>query len=128
VTLNEQLCCLWGTCFGATIRGFVMKQIIARIVAWFSGDVMKKIIKCIPQIVAEVEAAMADGTITADERKKIALDTINILATQFGVNLSSIMKWVISVIIDNVAKSLPSKDIKVPDAVKAVVKELNGKA
>ena len=105
-----------------------MKQIIARIVAWFSGDIMQKIIKCIPQIVAEVEQAMADGTITAAERKQIAVDTVNILATQFNVKLSGLMTWVISVIIDNIAKSLPSKDIVIPDAVKAVVKELNGKA
>jgi hypothetical protein len=87
------------------------KTIISSVVGFFATGAMAKIQKSIPAIVAEVEKAMVDGKITADERKTIAMATINSLAIEFGVSLNPILKWVISNIVDNVAKKLPSQDI-----------------
>jgi len=103
-----------------------MKNIIARILAWFSGDLVQKIIKCLPQIVVEAEKAMADGIITADERKEFATNAVNIIANNLGVKLNAITKWIISQIINAVAKKLPSKDIKVPEAIMQLKKEIGG--
>lgn len=126
MTKNEELCIIWGMCFGLTIRRWLMKSLIARIMAWFGGDLMQKIIKCIPAIVAEVEKAMVDGKITADERKDLAVKMVNIVAEQFGIKISGIMRWVISVIIDNIAKRLPSKDITIPVIITKAIAEIGG--
>lgn len=101
----------------------MIKSIIAKIVLMFSGNLMQKIIKCLPQIVAEVEKAMADGVINAAERKEIAMKTVNILATEFGLKLNGITIWVISYLIDQIAQKLPSKDIKIPDIIVKITKE-----
>lgn len=118
------LCILLGTVFGTTMRRCILKNLIVKIMAWFSGDIIKKIIACLPAIVAEAEKAMADGKIDAGERKDLAMKTVNIIATQFNIKVSGITKWVISVIIDNIAKKLPSKDIVIPDIVMKVAKEI----
>lgn len=100
-----------------------MKNIIARILAWLQGDLMQKVLKCLPQIVALVEKAMADGQITPEERKQIAMDTVDIVAAQFNIKISALMRWVISVIVDNIAKNLPQKTVAVSAAVAQAVKE-----
>lgn len=121
MTINEQLCIGWGLVVGAITRGVIMKTLVARIVAWFGGDIMQKIVKCIPQIVKEAEKAMQDGKIDAAERKALAVATVQIVADQFGIKLSGIMKWVVSVIIDNIAKKLPARDIEIPDIIKQAI-------
>ena len=100
-----------------------MKGIIAKIVAMLSGDLVQKVMKCLPQIVAEAEKAMADGVISSTERKAIAMEAVNIVAQEFGLKVNGITKWVISVMIDSIAKKLPSKDIKVPDLILRISKE-----
>lgn len=81
------------------------------------GAAWAKIAKCIPAIVLEVEKEAKDGKITAAERKELATNAIAIVASEFGFKLSWLVKWVISIIIDSIAKKLPSKDINVPDLV-----------
>ena len=125
MTTNEILCIGWGFCAGLTGR-VTMKGIIAKIVAWFQGDLIKKIIKCLPAIVAEAEKAMADGKIDAGERKDLVMKAVDIIAAQFNIKMSGITKWVISVIVDNVAKKLPSKDIVIPDVIMKITKEIGG--
>lgn len=96
-----------------------MKNLIARILAFFGGAMVQKIIKSIPAIVIAVEEdyrkAMADGKVTPIERKDLAVKTIDAIAAQFGVSITGIMRWVILQLIDNIAKKLPSKDINIPD-------------
>ena len=100
-----------------------MKQILATILGWFGGEVIQKIKACIPALVAAAEKAMEDGKITATERKAFVMEAIDIIAEKFGVKLNWIMKWVISQVVDKIAKALPSKDISVPDVIKATIKE-----
>ena len=126
MTVNEWSNLIWGLIVGNITRGWFMKNFVAKIVAFFSADVFKKIIACLPAIVAEVEKAMADGKITPEERKDLAMKAVDIIATQFNIKVTGIMKWVISVIIDNIAKRLPSKDIAVPKTVIDAVKQIGG--
>ncbi len=103
-----------------------MKNILAKIVAWLSGDLVKKIIKCLPAIVVKAEKAMADGKIDAFERKDLAMKAVDIIATQFNIKISGIARWMISVIIDRIAQALPSKDIVIPDIIMKITKEMGG--
>jgi len=125
MTNDNWLYILWG--FGAGLTGRVaMKNLIAKIVAWFGGDIMKKIISCIPDIVVEVEKMMADGVITAEERKAFALKGVDIVAQKFNFKISGLSRWVVSVVIDNLAKKLSSKDVKIPDVIMQLKKEIGG--
>lgn len=114
---------LLGLTAGLTGR-IAMKNLIAKVLGWFQGDLMKKIIACLPAIVAEVEKAMADGKITPDERKDLAMKSVDIVATNFGIKVSGIMRWVISVVIDNIAKKLPSKDIPVSKTITEAISRI----
>jgi hypothetical protein len=102
------------------------KNIVSGILSFFASDAVKKIQKCIPIIVASVEKAMQDGKITAAERKEIAIDAINALATQFGITLNGIQKWILGVAIDRISAALPSKDIDVASIQAAVKKAIGG--
>ena len=123
MTHENILCLIYGTVVGLIGRKIFMKAIIARILAWFSGDALKKIIKTIPEIVALAEQYMKDGKITAEERKDWVLKAINIIAEKFELPMNWLMRFIISVIIDSVAKKLPSKDIKIPDIIFTIKKE-----
>ena len=92
-----------------------MKSIIAAIVSFFASGVMQKIIKSIPAIVAEVEKAMLDGKITPEERKAVAMKSVDSIASNFGIGLNPFFRFAIGTLIDNLSKRLPSKDIKVPE-------------
>ena len=100
-----------------------MKSIIAWFVKLFSGAVIQKIIKCIPALVVEAEKAMADGKITAEERKNLVWSWIDAIATQFNIKISGIIRIGIGILIDSIAKRLPSKDIVIPDIVLKITKE-----
>jgi hypothetical protein len=100
-----------------------MQALIAKILAIFGGSVIQKIIACIPAIVEKVEEAMKDGKIDAQERKDLAMAVVKEVAKQFGIKINPIFMWVISVIIDSIAKKLPSKDITIPDIIFKIVKE-----
>jgi hypothetical protein len=99
-----------------------MKAIIAKILALFGGKVMQKIVRCIPALVKNAEKAMADGKITAEERKQFVIDGIDIIATEFGYKVTGILRWCLMVIIDNIAKRLSPKDIDIPTVVTEVLK------
>ncbi len=117
MTFSEQACLVWGLVVGSITRGWIMKNIIAKILAWFGGAAVQKIVKSIPEIVVAVEAdfiaAAADGKITADERKDLAMKTIKAAADKLGIKMNWITNWVISTIVDNIAKRLPSKDLDI---------------
>ena len=99
------------------------KTIISSVIGFFASGTMGKIKKCLPAIVVEVEKAMLDKVITADERKSLAMSTVNTVATEFGISIGPILRWVISTMIDNIAKKLPSKDVKIPDIIISVSKK-----
>lgn len=88
------------------------------------GGVWKKILACLPAIVVEVEKAMKDGKIDSTERKAIAMQAVAIVAQEFGVALGWIAKFVISWLIDQLAKKLPSKDITIPAVVMGAVNSI----
>lgn len=117
MTFNEMLCMGYGAVVATITRGYIMKNLIARVLAWFGGSAVQKIVKSIPEIVVAVEAdyiaAAADGKITPDERKDLAMKTINAAAEKLGLKMNFVTKWVISTIVDNIAKRLPSKDLDI---------------
>jgi hypothetical protein len=95
-----------------------MKNFIMAIVL-----VATKVWKTVPEIVAEVEKLAVDGVIDAKDRKTIAFKAVSVIADEFGIKLGWIPRIIVSVLINQVAKRLPSKDIIVPDVLKEVVKE-----
>ena len=95
----------------------MIKSIIAWASSIFLSGTVRKVIDCIPAIVTEVEKAMKDGKITPDERKALALSTIDIIAVQFNIKIGGIAKWIISTLIDKISAKLPSKDIAIPDII-----------
>jgi hypothetical protein len=87
------------------------------------GAVWGKLVKCLPAIVAAVEKAMQDGKITAQERKEVAMEVVNAIATEFGFKLGWLAQWAIGILIDIISKKLPSKDIIIPEVVLKVTKD-----
>lgn len=85
--------------------------------------ILSKLKKTLPEIVAEVEKLSADGVIDASDRKKIVIKAVQVIASEFSIKLGLVPRLVISILIDRLAKRLPSKDIVVMDVVKEVVKE-----
>ena len=81
-------------------------------------DFLKKLFKTIPKLVQQAEDYMLDGTITADERKKIVLDWVNTIAETFGFKLKWIHRVIINLLINWAAQKLPSKDITIPAYIK----------
>ena len=84
--------------------------------------IAKKLWKTLPEIVAEVEKAAADGVIKSSERKAIVMKAVKVIAKEFGVELSWIHRLIVSKVVDKLAKKLPSKDIIVPAIVAEVLK------
>ena len=119
MTVNELANLAWGLIVGASIGGRIMRAIIAKILAWFGGKGIQRVLKAIPAVVAQVEddykKAMADGKITPIERKDLAMKTVEAIATECGMKLNIVTRWIISTIVDNVAKKLPPNDISIPD-------------
>lgn len=127
MTKNEQLYIFLALVVGNITREVFVKNLIAKILSWFSGELVQKVIKSIPQIVAVVEQdyinAIADGKITADERKDLAMKTINAAADKLGLKMNFITKWIISTIVDAIAKKMPSKDLDISGLMK-IAKEV----
>ncbi len=72
----------------------------------------KKYEPMIEPMVEEAEKAALDGTITADERKKIVMAGINAAEKEGKIKLNWISRFIISRLVDKIAQSLP--DFKVP--------------
>ena len=73
-----------------------------------------KLKKTLPLLVKEAEKACKDGVITPEERKQQVMTWINIICEEFGIDLNWFTRWIISMIVNALAKKLPSKDIRVP--------------
>lgn len=94
------------------------------ILTWLSG-VSQKILGALPDIVLAVEKAMQDGTITAQERKDLAMFLVERLCLQWNIKLNFLAKWAISWAIDALAKKLPPKDntLNVPQYLITLTKD-----
>ena len=105
-----------------------IKSVVGQVIAWFGSAAIQKVVKSIPAIVKRVEAdyakATQDGIVTNDERKKLAMATIEAAVDEFGGKLSPIMRWAISWIVDAIAKKLPSKDLNIDEIVNDVKKRI----
>ena len=102
------------------------QSIIKWFVGFFAGKAMQSIIKTIPVIVAQIEQAMKDGKIDLTERKTIAMKVVDTVAAEMGLPVSGIVRWGISMLIDIIAKKLPSGDINIPEVMMTVIKEIKG--
>ena len=89
--------------------------------------VLTKLKKTLPEIIKEVEELAADGIISADDRKKIVIKAVKVIANEFGVNLSWIHRCIVSFLVNRIANKLPSKDIVVNDVLKSVIKKVSKK-
>lgn len=95
---------------------------IATFFAWFRFKVwpwLKDMGKVLEPIIKEVEQAAQDGTITKDERKKIATDWLNSYLIQKNIKLNFVQRFIASKIIDKIASALP--DFNVDQNAKAMV-------
>lgn len=85
-------------------------------------EAWKKLIKSVPAIVMEVEKAMKDGKISADERRDLAWRVVKEICKEFGIKLTWFKKMIIGFAITFACKKLPSKDIEVPAVVLKITK------
>jgi len=106
------------------IAGIVWLK-IKSVIAW-CVDKWAKISPTIQPIIKEVEKAAADGLITREERKQIAMVAIANAEKSGAIKLNTISRWIIGRIVDKVAQKLPDIDVTrqasglVADAIKEV--------
>ena len=103
---------------------------IKKVVAW-CVDNWAKLSPMIEPIIKEVETAAADGLITREERKKIAMVAIANAEKQGLIELNPITRWIIGKIVDKVAEKLPDIDMAKKSAAlvaDAIAQTRGGKA
>ena len=76
----------------------------------------------IEEIVAYIETLAKDGVITKDDRKKIALKAIDLIALKKGKKIGLLERMIISWLIDRYAGKLIPHDIIIPTVVDTVIK------
>jgi hypothetical protein len=99
-----------------------MKKMFSQLLGWLSNTT-KAIMACLPGIVAEVEQAAKDGKITPEERKQIAMDSVQAVCDKMNFKLNFISRWAISWAIDELCKKIPPASINVPDVVNKTIAE-----
>ena len=89
------------------------------------GAAFAKIMNALPDIVLQVEQAMKDGTVTAAERKDLAMYAVTRLCKEWGYSPNWFVRWIISLAIDRIAKALPPKgnDVVVPGWIIKISKD-----
>jgi hypothetical protein len=105
---------------------FVVAKIKSAI-AW-CVDKWQKISPTIQPIIDKVEKAAADGIITREERKQIAMVAIANAEKSGAIKLNFISRWIIDRIVDKVAQKLPDIDVSIqaPLLVANAIKEVKG--
>ncbi|MDD4980270.1 MAG: hypothetical protein PHC54_03215 [Candidatus Omnitrophica bacterium] len=83
---------------------------IRHFIAW-AVDKWAKLSPMVEPIIKDVEAAAADGKITLEERKKIAMNAIMNAEKGGMIKLSWLSRWVIGIIVDRVAQKLPDIEV-----------------
>lgn len=75
--------------------------------------------KVIEPLVLEVEKMAVDGIIDKDERKKLVMKAIAILETEKKIRLNFLSRFLISKVVDFIAKKLP--DFKISQETKELL-------
>lgn len=86
-------------------------------------EVLSKIWKSLPSIIQAVESLCDDGKIDPQERKALAMRTVEIIALSFGYELNWFWRLIISIALNWIARKLPSRNIRIPTFVKEALKE-----
>ena len=77
----------------------------------------------IDEIVLYIETLAKDGLITKDDRKAIALKSIDLIAQKKGKKIGWLEKVIISRLVDRYAGKLIPHDIKIPEIIDEVNKK-----
>lgn len=106
---------------------YIISIKIKSFIAWCI-DKWQKISPTIQPIIKEVEKAAADGLITREERKQIALVAIDNAEKSGTIKLNFISRWIIGKIVDKVAQKLPDIDVsrQAPGLVANAIKQVKG--
>lgn len=109
----------------AVITVAVLK--IKSVIAW-CVDKWAKLSPMIQPIIKDVEKAAADGLITREERKEIAMVAISNAEKTGAIKLNFITRWVIGKIVDKVAEKLPDIDVtkQAPQLVADAIQQVKG--
>ena len=99
-----------------------MKAILAKVLAVLVF-VLGKVKRVVPEVVKEVEKAARDGKITKSERKKVAMKAVTLVAAEFGVKMSFVVRMIVGRLVDKAAKKLPQSTIIVPDIIANICKD-----
>src|SRR3990167_4878996 len=89
------------------------------------GEKFAKLAKTLPAIVQMVEQAAKDGKITYAERKDFAMRVVEEVLKEFNIKMGWLISLVISILIDQIARRLPSKDIEIPKFISKVIINFN---
>ena len=101
-----------------------LKEVLATAAVLWAGLQVwwAKFAPVIEPIVREIEADCLAGEITKDQRKQIAMDTIDAFQKNGTIKLSWIQKLVLSKVVDIIADRLPN--FKVSQSVKDIIAQL----
>jgi hypothetical protein len=105
----------WSAVF-ATIVAIALK--IKAIIGW-CGEKWTTLKPILTPIIEKAEELAQDGTIDKTDRKQLVTLTLDTLQKQNIVKLNFIEKWIISIVIDYMARRLP--DFKVTQQVEDVM-------
>ena len=87
------------------------------LVIWYKiKRILDELSKILEPVIKEVEKLALDGAIDRQDRKKVALKIIETLEKEGKIKLNFITRFILSFIVDKIAKRLPdftvSKEIK----------------
>lgn len=87
------------------------------LVVWYKiKRILDELSKILEPVIKEVEKLALDGVIDRQDRKKVALKLIETLEKEGKIKLNFITRFILSFIIDKIAKKLPdfviTKEIK----------------
>lgn len=90
------------------------------------GRGLSRITKSIPAIVEATEQLWKDGKIDVSERKIIATKAIEIIAKDNNIKFNWLIRILVSIIINLVAKELPVRDLSVSEVLLEAIKDVKG--
>ena len=79
------------------------------------------LVTVVTPLVAQAEQMLLDGVIDKDERKTLVMSAIATLERDGKIKLNILTRWMVSKVVDNIAKKLP--DIRIGMEAKALMKK-----
>jgi|GEM_PF-939546 len=100
---------------------------IKSVIAW-GMDKWQKLSPLIKPIIEQTEKAAADGLITREDRKQIALVAIANAEKSGAIKFNFVSRWIIGKIVDKVAEKLPDIDVnqQAPALVADAIQQVKG--